>query len=238
MSDVTTALANAVAAIVAIGGIGTAAFGLVDGTKAFWGGVSNCGYGHISKALTPFQEALTAANTDWRDTIRANWINGVAKDDQKAVAKSLIPLGLSDGDVDKMAIAGHVDPIKLAEIVSNIRCGVALTAQDANLLGRFNASIDAVMDAGFERADQQYRNVCRLASGAVSVVLAIWAGAIISSVGLAPSFPKADGWDYLSSQNFWTAVLVGLIAVPIAPIAKDLASSLQAAVSAVQSVKT
>ena len=35
--------------------------------------------------------------------------------------------------------------------------------------------------------------------------------------------------------EFWTAILFGVIAVPLAPVAKDLASALSAAVKAVRS---
>jgi hypothetical protein len=117
-----------------------------------------------------------------------------------------------------MAAAGHVDAIRLTEIIRAIEAGTLLTTSDADLLGRFNGAIDAAMDAGFERGDQQYRNACRLVAGLFAVGLSVWAGALVS-------------------VDFWTSVLAGLIAVPLAPIVKDLASSLQAAATAVQSVK-
>jgi hypothetical protein len=39
-----------------------------------------------------------------------------------------------------------------------------------------------------------------------------------------------------TSHLLWPSILAGLLAVPIAPIAKDLTSSLQAAANAVQAV--
>src|SRR4030081_3115121 len=80
----------------AIAALGTAAYGLVDVSKFARGGVSNAGFRFISGALMPFAPALSAASgVDWQDVLWANWINGVAKDQQKAKAKSLIHLGLS-----------------------------------------------------------------------------------------------------------------------------------------------
>src|ERR1700761_2378757 len=101
--DVSSTLTSVVGAIAAIGGLGVAAAGLVDGTKAFWGGISNVGFGRIKKALQPFESALKRVDHDWTDTIRAGWINGVPKEDQKATAKSLIRLGLSSAHAAKLA---------------------------------------------------------------------------------------------------------------------------------------
>lgn len=216
-------LGDATAAITAIGGLGTAAFGLVDATKAFDGGMSNFGFGHVKKALQPFASALRVANSDWLLTIRANWINGMAKDDQKTAAKSLVRLGLNSKNAAAMAAAGRVDPAQLTAIVTAIETGGALTPADANVLGRFNAAIDAAMDTGFERGDQQYRNACRLAAGVIAVALSI-----------AASVLQHHRW---ALHDIAVAVLIGLVATPLAPVAKDIASSLQTAASAVQPVK-
>jgi hypothetical protein len=40
--------------VTAIGGLGTAAFGLVDASKAMWGGVNHIGFGGIKKTVTEF----------------------------------------------------------------------------------------------------------------------------------------------------------------------------------------
>ena len=90
----TSELTNMTGALAAIGALGTAAYGLVDVTKVFYGGVSRAGFGYIKKALKPFELALIAAGgADWSKTLFAHWINGTSLDDQKAVAKSLIHLG-------------------------------------------------------------------------------------------------------------------------------------------------
>jgi hypothetical protein len=43
--------------------------------------------------------------------------------------------------------------------------------------------------------------------------------------------------DYLKSSEYITAIVIGLVSTPLAPVAKDLASSLQAAANAVNTVK-
>jgi hypothetical protein len=231
MPDPTTLLASTAAAIVAIGALGTAAFGLVDATKILSGGISRVGFGHIKKALTPFAAALDVANSDWKFTLMASWINGMDKDDQKAQAKSLIRLGMSSAIAPQLAAAGHVDAAQLTALMDKVDKGCALDANDANLFGRFNAAIDADLDAGFERADQYYRNACKFAAGVIAVILAVWAGALVNAEAPNPG-------PYWFHSPFGIALLVGVIAVPIAPVAKDIASSLQTAASAVQSLKS
>jgi hypothetical protein len=73
---------NITDSIAAIAALGTAAYGLVDASKALWGGVSNAGFSRIKTALSPFNPALeTLRNSPWQ-TLRANWLNGVPKADQ------------------------------------------------------------------------------------------------------------------------------------------------------------
>jgi hypothetical protein len=218
---VTGTLTQITAGIAAIGALGTAASGLVDATKVFGGGISNIGIGRINQALRPFNDALTGAVSDWKLAIRANWINGKPKEDQKAAAKSLIRLGLSSKNAATMAEAGHVDATALTTVLTAIETGAPLSPDQVNLLGRFNGAIDAVMDAGFEEADQQYRNAARLLAGVFAVGLSVWGAFAIGE-----------------SSNYPIAILIGLIAVPLAPVAKDLTSSLQAAVTALKSVKS
>lgn len=203
--------------IIAIGALGTAAFGLVDASKAFRGGVSNRGFGFIRGALAPFDVALTNAlgeGCDWRALMRAHWVNGRPKDEQKAIAVSLIQLGLTPETAPAIAPAGQVAPEALGAVVVALTNGIELTPEQLNVLGRFKATIEARIDAAYERADQVYRNTARLAAGVVAVLLALAAAYIARS------------------ENYLAAFLIGLVAVPMAPIARDLASALSTAARA------
>jgi len=215
-------LTYVVSAITAIGALGTAAFGLVDATKAIpGGGVSEIGFSYVRRVLDRFAAALDQAvgKTEWRAVVHAHWINGRPKDEQKAIVKSLIRLGLTPETAPALADAGHVDRDKLTAVAKKLRDGEPLVEADLNVLGRLDASVEALLDAAFDRADQRYRNVARVLAGVFSVALAVFA-------------TKAMQWD-----NTKLAVIAGLLAVPLAPVAKDLASSLQAAAQAVKAVK-
>src|SRR5437016_7618622 len=89
--------------VLAIGSLGTAAYGVVDVTKGFGGGISNRGFGDIKKVVSkflPLDSTAKAAGSALAlpsvlSTLRANWLNGMALGDQKSIAKALIKLNLN-----------------------------------------------------------------------------------------------------------------------------------------------
>src|ERR1700759_3262394 len=83
----------------ASGGLGTTAMGLVDASKAFLGGASNFGFDKIREGLKAFllpddTQGVPFKRTKVLQTLKANWLNGVAKADQKAIAKHLFIFSL------------------------------------------------------------------------------------------------------------------------------------------------
>jgi hypothetical protein len=220
-------LGNILGFIAAAGGLGTAAMGLVDASKALWGGPSNFGFGYVEAALEPF---LVPSNGDGGPgfgktkilcTLKSNWVNGVAKADQKAKAKSLIHLELTQGNAARLAAAAGVDATKLASLAGNTAAGATPTPDEINVLGQFDAVLSAVLDAAYERGDQKYRNACKAIGSLIAIVLAGIAGWLV----------------YGNWRELWISVLVGASATPLAPVAKDLASALQAAATAVSLAK-
>ncbi|HEV2728844.1 MAG TPA: hypothetical protein VGV15_02330 [Terriglobales bacterium] len=81
-----------------------------------------------------------------------------------------------------------------------------------------------MLDQGYQRADQRYRNSAKLLAVPVAVLLALLGAWAISPSSLTPS-------DYLR------AVAGGLLATPLAPLAKDLASAIQAGTKLAQAWK-
>ncbi|HEY6257240.1 MAG TPA: hypothetical protein VIY51_15760 [Xanthobacteraceae bacterium] len=233
MADFTGSLTDILNFVAAAGGLGTAAMGLVDASKAFRGGPSNIGFGSIESALSPFLAPLGAKSAAFGkaevlQTLKANWLNGVPKADQKAKAKSLIHLGLSKGNAARLAAAAGVDPKKLASLAQKTATGDQPTQDEVNVLGQFDAVLSAVLDTAYERGDQQYRNAAKCLAMLVATILGVVGGWIVLGNGPTPSFTIHD---------FALSLLVGLSATPLAPIAKDLTSSLQAAVSAARALK-
>jgi hypothetical protein len=208
-------------------GLGTAAFALVDASKAFWGGVSNCGFGHIRRVVTRFLPGTGGGALLNLDgviaTLRANWLNGTALGDQKAIAKSLIKLRLNTDNASHLASAAGMPANSLNGAVQKITAGKALAPQESDTYGRFDLILTAVLDEGYQRADQSYRNSARV----WSIVVAI--GLAVTGVWLTQGT--------LDSPYLSKAILVGLVATPIAPIAKDLTSALSAGVKVAQMLR-
>ena len=208
--------------VAAIGGLGTAAFGLVDATKVFGGGVNHIGFTGIRAAvrqLTPNagQPVNALSQKNILATLQANWMNGTHLDSQKAIAKSLIKLNLNPGNAADLAAATGVDPGVLQVIATKIAAGTSLSSAESDVFARFDLIVTALLDEAYQRGDQLYRNWTRALAAVVAVALAL-VGGMFLQMDPALSF------------------LVGLLATPLAPIAKDLSTALATAVNTMQLV--
>lgn len=228
----------------AIAALGTTSYALVDASKvARSGGASNFGFDEIEAAVfrlycpapddgdfNAVRDALRTRGQALLDskgalalrellgTLHGNWINGVALVDQKAIAKSLLKLQLSAVTAPSFAAGTGVSPQVLASVAAKMNAGQRLEDAEVNVLGRFDVALTALLDEGYQRADQMYRNACKLVAGAVAVALALCFGALYG----AP---------------LWQALICGLVAVPLAPLAKDITSALTAGVKLAQGIK-
>jgi hypothetical protein len=218
----------------AIGALGTAAYGVVDVSKAFGGGISNRGFGDIKKVIAQFipasspvasgQNAASAlSQASVLSTLRANWLNGMALADQKSVAKALIKLNLNTTSAAGMAAATGVDEKVLSSIAAKLPTATKLEPAETDAYGRFDLSLSAALDQGYQRGDQRYRNSAKLLAVPVAVVLALLGAWAVS--------------DPLTNSDIWRAIAGGLLATPLAPMAKDLSSAIQAGTKLAQAWK-
>ena len=90
-----------------------------------------------------------------------------------------------------------------------------------NILGRFELAVDARIDAALALAKSQYVGYVRMLASAVAVGLAL----------IAALFLQPD------KAGFITAIIVGIAAIPLAPIAKDVAKGLRVAGEAIRTKK-
>jgi uncharacterized protein YidB (DUF937 family) len=223
----------------AIGGLGLASFALVDTTKVLRsGGISHSGFGYIDRTwseLAPTSGGLggmSILQQSARDTLHANWINGMPMADQKAIAKSLLKLALTRDTAAHFASRTGVDTQALAEVADRMASGLPLgdsndpqaSARLATVFGRFDLALAAMLDAAYQRADQRYRNASKSLAALVALALAIVGGWLLEG-------------DHVTLQKIALWAGCGILAVPLAPISKDLASGLSAAVKVAQSVR-
>lgn len=237
-------ITHTTAVVVAIGALGTAAYGLVDSSKAFWGGASRFGFSQIDHLLRSLLDGLSSDEGTERplsrrsihDTLFAHYINGMPMADQRAIAKSLVKMRLTETSAAALAARTGVDPEILRSVAIKINQGLQSTApellqpstsnpqnslnqQESNVFGRFDLMLTVMFDEAYQHADQMYRNKSKVAAMVVSVAMAFWAAKL------------------LHFDHIFYAIGVGLIATPLAPIAKDLSTSLQAAAKALQAVR-
>ena len=105
-----------------------------------------------------------------------------------------------------------------------------MTPEQMNVFGRFDLLLTAILDEAYQRADQSYRNKVKGIAVAVSVTLAILGSLVLA----ANSDPTLQNWKW---PDLLQATLIGLLATPLAPVSKDLASALSVAVKSMQTVK-
>jgi hypothetical protein len=204
--------------ILATGALGTAAFGIVEALK--WTRLGEAGFGAILKMLGPIIELLhTAYGPDFENLLRAQY-----RGDQRELTRTLrqgVRVGLTAGNAPVAArFLGTIDDQKLSDAARQINEGRDLTAELRNVLGRFELAVDMRVDAALTLAQSNY-------TGATRMTASIFAFVIALSVGIYLSYKYGDNYVF-------QALLVGIAAVPLAPVAKDLVSALQSASKAIR----
>jgi len=225
--------------IAAIGALGLAAFALVDATKLLKsGGMSNSGFDVIQSAVLLFLPQTAPPMAGMSSTakplesailhmLHAHWINGLPLGEQKAIAKSLIKLQLNPRNADRFATVTSVNTQALTEVARRMNNGEGLNDTLSNVLGRFDLALTALLDAAYQRADHRYRNRSKGWASCAAIGLALLGGCIVEFREGQP----------IAWQHLWSYVFCGVLAVPLAPISKDLTSAITAGVKAAQAIK-
>jgi hypothetical protein len=210
--------------IAAAGALGTAAFGLVEAAKGLTP-LGTAGLGTLKKALGP--EALKALGAAYGE---AGWepiLSGTYRKGSEAVAQTLRN-GL------RLALDGTYG----AQVAKSLALPEETVAQALGAYARATApgaGVEADQDAGMEAArralgrvelalDARIQGAVATAEAARIGWLQAWAGAVALGGALAVSLLQGGSWTDLGR-----AALIGLVAVPVAPLSKDLVSFLQTA---------
>jgi hypothetical protein len=208
--------------IAAAGVLGTACFGIVEALK--WTALGRAGFGRIVAYLGP--ELLGALQIAYGAQYRKLLVAQYREDSQQqtAVAKTLrqgVRLGLTATNAEALAtFLGTVEPKALLAAVNKIAAGSDLATGDRGAIGRFEAAVDARIDSALSRAKDVYLGTIRMAASGLAIVLSEVAERVLGP----------------ASHLTWVgALLVGIVAVPLAPVANDLVAALQAATKALRS---
>jgi hypothetical protein len=205
-------------AVAAAGALGTASFGIVEALK--WTALGTAGFAQIRAYLGPATDAALriAYGPDFERLLRAQYRQD--SQSQSGIGKSLrqgIRIGLTPGNAPDIArFLGTVDPDELRGAAAAVTSGHALTDAQRAAIGRFELAADARIASALSRAQDIYLGTVRCTASVLSVVLAE-AAAVILNPGM-----------------WMTGLLVGIVAVPLAPIANDIVGALQAATKALR----
>lgn len=209
--------------IMATGALGIAAFGIVEGLK--WTRLGVAGFARGMRLLGPLTSALELAyGPEWPELLKALYRQGRITGDLPRTLRQGVRAGLAPDNAAEIADhlgVGSANTLKAA--ARAVAAGKPPSDPQRNVLGRFELAADARIDAALGLADSRYVVAQRLAAGAVALAIAVL-------VALLPQV-TAGAWDV---DSLGLAILIGLAAVPLGPISKDVVNGLQAAQQALR----
>jgi len=203
--------------IAAAGALGTASFGIVEGLK--WTALGTAGFGCIGEYLG--QDLVgclrVAYGPDFERLLRAQYRQDSQA--QSVIAKSLrqgVRIGLTAANAENVArFLGAVAPGSLKQAAAAVEAARALSDAERAAIGRFELAADARIASALSRAKDAYLGWVRGAASLCAIVLGVATALMLGS-------ELVDG------------VIVGIVAVPLAPIANDVVAALQAATKAMR----
>ncbi len=215
--------------VLAAGSLGAAAYGIVDGFK-FSAKFASAGFNQIKMALgAPIYEALRYAyGSQFTNLMRAQYINGRSSGDLPRTLRQGVRLALNSENAEALAATiGHLDGKALKDAATAVETGANVSHQQRSLIARFEVAVDTRVDAALALAENKYKGVMQMRASGVSIVLAV-IGSFAFNVQ-----QNSDGLTHaFTFEDFVIALVVGIAAVPLAPIAKNVSTALQSVAKA------
>jgi hypothetical protein len=212
--------------VLAAGALGTAAMGIVDGLKS-WEWVDLAGYDEGMGYINVFLPAIRQTYGDRTDDIlKAQYRDGRGAGELPKTVRQGLRIGLvalPEDQVRRMA-----SEIRVVEADDLVEVGKALhetgDLDDAHrkVLAQFELAAHARIDAGMAIAEKIYVTWQKRVAATIAVAIALLVGFIL----LAETDTTA--WVLLK------AIVVGIAAVPFAPIAKDVSTAIGEAAKALR----
>ena len=205
--------------VLAVGALGTAAFGIVEALK--WTPIGLMGFGQINRLLgDPVMKALEVAyGPEYLSLLKGQYRSGRTEAQLSKTIRQGARVGLTPETAASLADRiGVVQPDDLTAVAASLQTGEDLSDEHRSILGRFELALDARIDAAMALANDRYAGSLRVIASVVAIVIAL-------AVGLN------------AGEDLLISLVVGIAAVPIAPMAKDLSKAIQSAGTALPGKK-
>jgi hypothetical protein len=204
-------------AIVAAGALGTAAFGIVEGLK-YLAVVGEAGFSSINSLLGGLTSALRVAYGANAEVVLRAQYRGDTRE-LKRLLRQGVRAGITPANAAALATSlGSIDPAALTAAVTNLASNRPISDGERATIGRYELAADARIDAALTAAQSAYAGTSRILAMVVALAIAL---------GMATAL----------NVSLLVGAMVGLAAVPLAPIAKDVASGINAAATALKGRK-
>lgn len=218
---------NLVDIILAAGALGTASFGIVEGLKGGeWLKVGSIGFKKIPAELGPgVMHALEVAyGSNVNHYLESLFRNSKNTGELSKTIRQGARIGLTKELASELAESvGVVSKDKLVLVAQKLHSGKELDQEERSALGRYELALDSRIDAALANANTKYISGVRKTASAISILISL-------VVGITLAFTQVpEGASYLDLKIaiLIQALVIGIVAVPIAPIAKDIVSAIQ-----------
>jgi hypothetical protein len=212
MNEILSSVDSLTDIILAAGGLGIAAFGIVESLKGWF--VGAYGFNKIKNGLgTPLINCLEKAYGE----NALNYLRSIyCKRDNELELSKIIRQGVRIGmttvnDSKKVAeYVGIANPESIENVITSLNNDQqALSDQDRRILGRFELALDARLDALMSDANRDYIWKVRLTASFFALTISL----LVASVNF--------------NEYALQSLLLGVLAIPVAPITKDLVKAIQ-----------
>ncbi|HZL00702.1 MAG TPA: hypothetical protein VFC47_12460 [Caulobacteraceae bacterium] len=225
--------------------------------RLFHWGLPYVGLGVVMRMSRPLEPALRCAYGDgWAGIIaqqyRSNRSDGSAPDTIRQGVRLGLPFLAVPVAETLIARVWSMDPARALDLAvalqastSSTPAGGAASAGPTSpgavdpvqaLAGRFATALDARITAAFQLADERYETVAKTWAGVAAIALALVFNWGLAGHGACAAAITTGCGAWNGVYSWPLAIGIGLVAVPLAPVAKDLSTSLQNALTAFKSI--
>lgn len=197
-------------------------------------GLPYVGFAAVQDFMRPLSPALKIAyGPDYQKIVLGHYRNGRAAGEAPGAIRQGVRMGITllGEDQIQYVLAGNWGlsseaSARLANSISQRNASLMAAetptsdAQAESLMATFVTVLDARLDAAFSVAEERYQSSARTWAAAAAVALVIG----LNFVAISTEPAAALSWP--------VALFIGAVAVPLAPMAKDLAKALSEAVGA------